>query len=65
MVTNQETVAVVEGPNGKAEVLEVPEPSGHNVEYKVVFKSPAESFEEIYRTMGEAYITAKEKAGVT
>ena len=43
---------------GKAEVVEVP--ADRNVEYEVVFKGQRERF----KSMGEAYITAKEKAGV-
>jgi hypothetical protein len=58
MVQQSEVVAEVEGPNGKAEVVEVPVDRG--VEYEVVYKGQRERF----KSMGEAYITAKEKAGV-
>lgn len=65
MVANPEVepVAVVEGPHGKAEVHEVLNTHG-NVEYQMRFSGPHESLEETFRTLGEAYITAKEKAGV-
>lgn len=58
MVQQSEVVAVVEGPKGRAEVVEVP--ADRNVEYEVVFNGQRERF----KSMGEAYITAKEKAGV-
>jgi hypothetical protein len=54
------TIAVVEGPKGKAEVVEVINPANTTTEYSVRFGSHIET----YKTMGEAYITAKEKAGV-
>jgi hypothetical protein len=63
MVANPEAVAVVEGPRGKAEVHEVLDATGRNVEYQVRFAGARESFEETFKTLGEAYITAKEKAG--
>jgi hypothetical protein len=58
MVQQSEVVAIVNGPNGRAEVLEVQ--VDRNVEYEVVFNDQRERF----KSMGEAYITAKEKAGV-
>jgi len=64
MVTSNEVVAVVEGPKGKAEILEVPDAAGRGVEYKVRFQGEGGPYEEKFLTMGEAYITAKEKAGV-
>ena len=58
MVKQSEVVAEVEGPKGKADVLEVQ--VDRNIEYEVVFNGQRERF----KSMGEAYITAKEKAGV-
>jgi hypothetical protein len=58
MVQQSEIVAEVEGPKGKAEVLEVP--ADRNVQYEVVFNGQRQRF----LSMGEAYIDAKEKAGV-
>ena len=63
MIANPEAVAVVEGPHGKANVHEVLDKHG-NIEYQVRFTGPNASLEETFRTLGEAYITAKEKAGV-
>lgn len=64
MVASNEVVAVVEGPNGKAEVVEVPDASARGVEYLVRFTGQRETYEATFKSMGEAYITAKEKAGV-
>jgi hypothetical protein len=52
-------VAVVEGPNGTAEIFEVML-DNRSTEYQVRFKGKTES----YKSLGEAYITAGEKAGV-
>lgn len=55
-------VTAVEGPNGTAEVLEVPEQlpgGGQRFQYAVRFKGQTET----YKSMGEAYIVAGEKAG--
>ena len=57
-MTNQAPVTVVDGPNGKAEVFEV-SISGGNTEYEVHFKGKTEK----YKSLGEAYITAGERAG--
>jgi hypothetical protein len=54
----EESVAVVEGPNGAAEIVEVWD-AGRLVEYKVRFNGSVETYENI----GEAYIAAGEKAG--
>lgn len=56
-------VTTVEGPQGKADIYEVakPEPSGgQRFAYTVRFKSQ----ETEYKSLGEAYITAGELAGV-
>jgi hypothetical protein len=58
--TREEVVATVDGPNGTAKVVEVPTASDKSLEYQVRFKGTSEAF----KSMGEAYITAKEKAGV-
>jgi len=55
----QAPVAVVEGPNGTASVLEDFGPD-RPLEYRVVFKGQTER----YKSLGEAYIVAGEKAGV-
>lgn len=53
-----EQVAVVEGPKGKAEIIEV-WTDGRLIEYQVRFKGKSESCSNI----GEAYIEAGEKVG--
>jgi hypothetical protein len=53
-------VAKVEGPQGLAEVVEVVDPKTSSPRYEARFAGAVESFP----SMGEAYITAKEKAGV-
>jgi len=59
-VNASETIITnVEGPNGTAEVLEVMSGTGQP-EYQVRFKGGLQTF----KSMGEAYITAKELAGV-
>ena len=54
-----EAVAVIEGPNGKAEIFELWS-AGRLQEYQVRFKGRTEKCVNI----GEAYIAAGEKAGV-
>ncbi|HEY4685567.1 MAG TPA: hypothetical protein VII57_05920 [Dehalococcoidia bacterium] len=56
---NQAPVAVVEGPNGKAEIFEIMV-DNRSIEYQVRFKGRTER----YKALGEAYITAGELAGV-
>ena len=58
-MAEESSVAVVEGPNGTAEIIEVWE-GGRLVEYKVNFNGQSETSVNI----GEAYILAGEKAGV-
>lgn len=56
-------VTAIEGPNGKAEIFEVPQQfagGGQRFEYEVRFQGQ----KEVYKSLGEAYITAGEKAGV-
>ena len=61
MVSQSETViANVEGTKGKADVIEVVNSQTNQTEYQVRYQGSVETF----RSMGEAYITAKEKAGV-
>jgi len=64
VVTQNEVVAVVEGSKGKAEILETPDATGRGVLYEVRFQGEGGPYEAKFLTMGEAYITAKEKAGV-
>lgn len=55
-------VTAVEGPNGTAEVHEVPENlpgGGQRFGYSVTFKGQVQTF----KSMGEAYIVAGELAG--
>lgn len=54
-----EQVAVVEGPKGKAEIIEVWD-GGRLVEYQVRFNGNS----EVCANIGMAYIEAGEKAGV-
>jgi hypothetical protein len=57
-----EVVATVDGPKGKAEILEVPTSAGDGglqLEYVVAFGGANQTF----RSLGEAYITAGELAG--
>ena len=56
--SNEESVAVVDGPNGTAEIFEVWS-KGRLQEYKVKFGDQTESFTNI----GEAYIEAGKKSG--
>ncbi len=58
-MADEPPVAVVEGPNGTAEIFEIWE-SGRLLEYKVNFKGQTETSVNI----GAAYILAGEKAGV-
>ncbi len=58
-MAEESSVAVVEGPNGSAEIIEVWD-AGRLVEYKVNFKGESETSVNI----GSAYILAGEKAGV-
>ena len=53
-----EQVAVVEGPKGKAKIIEIWE-GGRLIEYQVRFDGAVESCSNI----GEAYIEAGEKVG--
>lgn len=57
-MADQDVVTVVEGPNGKAEVIEIWTP-GKAMEYEVHFKDRTIT----YKSMGEAYIEAGELAG--
>ena len=61
MNKTDEIVTTVEGPKGTAVVVEVPVTGGSGLEYQVRFGGTSET----YKSMGEAYITAKEKAGVS
>ena len=54
----EESVAVVEGPKGHAEIFELWS-GGRLIEYKVRFGQDVDAFENI----GEAYIAAGEKVG--
>ena len=58
MAAESESVAVVEGPKGKAEIFEVWE-NGRLIEHQVHFNGQVES----YPNIGEAYIVAGEKTG--
>ena len=56
---NETLITSVAGTRGTAEVIEVLNPSTNQAEYQVRFNGAVENF----KSMGEAYITAKEKAG--
>lgn len=55
----QTPVAVVEGPNGTASILEDFGPD-KPLAYRLIFNGQTEH----YKSLGEAYIVAGEKAGV-
>lgn len=58
-----ELVTAVEGPKGKAEIFEIPkamESGGQQFEYDVRFNGQS----QVCKSLGEAYITAGELAGV-
>ena len=57
-MTSQAPVTVVEGPKGKAEVFEVAITGGSS-EYEVRFQGKTDK----YKSLGEAYIEAGQKAG--
>jgi hypothetical protein len=62
MADASEIVATVEGPKGKAEILEVSKivgDGGQQLEYVVTFGGADQRF----RSLGEAYITAGELSG--
>ncbi len=63
MTTNNSPLTVVEGPKGKAEIFEDLTNDGGRVEgtYEVRFSDGAT---ETFKSLGEAYVTAKEKCGV-
>ena len=54
----EDSVAVVEGPKGQAEIFEV-WAGGRLIEYKVRYNQQTDTYENI----GEAYIAAGEKVG--
>jgi hypothetical protein len=60
MNATESIVTTVEGRNGKADVVEVQASASASPEYQVRFKGNVQT----YKSMGEAYITAKELAGV-
>lgn len=55
---SEESVAVIEGPKGSAEIIEVWD-GGRLIEYRVRYGQQTETYENI----GEAYIAAGEKVG--
>jgi hypothetical protein len=55
---SEESVAVVEGPRGSAEIFEIWD-GGRLIEYRVRFADQVQTYENI----GEAYIAAGEKVG--
>ena len=58
-MAEEETVAVLDGPNGQAKIVEIWS-DGRLVEYKVDFNGKIETSVNV----GEAYILAGEKVGV-
>lgn len=62
MAGKGEVVATVDGPLGKAEILEIPRAAGdggQRLEYIVDFNGK----EQTFLSLGEAYITAGELSG--
>jgi hypothetical protein len=62
MASTGEVVATVEGPQGTAEIMEVPQiagDGGQRLEYVVAFGGQNQTFP----SLGEAYITAGELSG--
>ena len=58
MADEEEVVAVIEGPKGKAEIYEI-WAGGRITEHQVRFEGKSESF----TSLGEAYISAGQKTG--
>ena len=56
---NEGPVAVIEGPNGKAEIFEFVSVALQALEYQVKFKNETKTF----NNLGEAYLTAGELTG--
>jgi len=56
-VANEEPIAVIEGPKGKAEIFEYA--VGTILEYRVTFDDQSKTF----NNLGEAYIEAEELSG--
>lgn len=56
---NDPPIAVIEGPNGTAEILEYFSAALQAFEYQVKFKSETRTF----NNLGEAYLTAGELTG--
>jgi len=56
-MANEESIAVIEGPKGKAEILEIF--TAGKLEYEVRFGGQAQRF----KNLGEAYVEAGQKAG--
>ena len=63
MNATESIIATVEGPEGKAEVIELLVP-GKNTEYETRFHGKHEMLKWVFPSMGEAYIEAKKYAGV-
>jgi hypothetical protein len=62
MNTTETVIATVEGPEGKAEVIELQ--SAGKTEYETRFQGKHETLQWVFPSMGEAYIEAKKYAGV-
>jgi hypothetical protein len=64
MNATKTVIATIEGPQGVAEVIELDEP-GKATQYETRFQGKHETLQWIFPSMGEAYIEAKQRAGVT
>jgi hypothetical protein len=62
MNATETVIATVEGPEGTAEVIELQR--GGKTEYETRFKGTHETLQWVFPSMGEAYIEAKNRAGV-
>ncbi|MGE0057327.1 MAG: hypothetical protein AB7T32_05035 [Dehalococcoidia bacterium] len=56
---DNEPIAVIEGPKGKAEIYELVSAAAQAIEYHVTCNGETQTF----NNLGEAYITAGELAG--
>jgi hypothetical protein len=58
-MSNQEPIAVIEGPKGKAEIFEFVSTAAQALEYQVKFNDET----KVFNNLGEAYLMAGELSG--
>lgn len=56
---DDDPIAVIEGPKGKAEIYESVSAAAQAIEYRVKFNDET----QVFNNLGEAYLTAGELAG--